>query len=87
VGRRVLGKFPERNNKYIGQFWPFFAALSGFFFLGFAFSFYIHVCKKMKNSVIPSISIRSFAKLCREFNSGSKRVKPLAFFMARRILK
>jgi len=37
MGLRVLGKIPERHNKYIGQFWPFFAALMWVSSLGFAY--------------------------------------------------
>jgi len=37
MGRRVLGKIPERHKKYIGQFWPFFAPLLWVTSLGFAY--------------------------------------------------
>lgn len=39
VGRRAMGKIPERRNKYVGQFWPFFAAVLGVSSLGFAYFF------------------------------------------------
>ena len=73
VGRSVLGKIPERHKKYTGQVWPYFTALLKLFFLGVCLFFKKEFARKKWKPVIPTISIRTFAKLCREFKSGSKR--------------